>query len=138
MGIEPISSQFGGMAVAGATVSQATPDTRVDQGGVARTEAPAKVETRPHETEGSATKAKVKDDEDERKQLDTLLEKMNIVMNTMDIQARFSVHEATKRVMVKVVNMETGRVIREIPPKKLLDMVSQMMELVGLLVDERA
>jgi flagellar protein FlaG len=75
---------------------------------------------------------------DERSKVDELLKKMNIVMNAMDILARFSIHEATHQVMVKMVNVETGLVIREIPPLKVLDMVAKMQEMVGLLVDERA
>lgn len=75
---------------------------------------------------------------DERSKVEELLKKMNIVMNAMDIQARFSIHQATHQVMVKVVNIETGQVIREIPPQKVLDMVAKMQEMVGLLVDERA
>jgi flagellar protein FlaG len=39
--------------------------------------------------------------------------------------------------MVKVIDENTGEVIREIPPKKILDMVANMLELAGLLVDER-
>lgn len=74
----------------------------------------------------------------ERESLRAVLDKLNIVMNALDIQAKFSVHEATKQVMVRVVNVESGKLIREIPPQKILDMTAQMMELVGLVLDERA
>ncbi|MDI6869879.1 MAG: flagellar protein FlaG [Bacillota bacterium] len=74
----------------------------------------------------------------DKEQLQAVLDKLNIVLNALDIQARFSVHEATKRVWVRVVNVETGKLIREIPPKRILDMAAKMMELVGLLLDERA
>lgn len=74
----------------------------------------------------------------DREHLKALLDKLNIVMNALDIQAKFSVHEATKQVMVRVVNVESGKLIREIPPQKILDMAAQMMELVGLVLDERA
>ena len=49
----------------------------------------------------------------------------------------FSIHDRTKEIMVKVFNKETGEVIREIPPEKILDMVAQIWELAGLLVDEK-
>jgi flagellar protein FlaG len=39
--------------------------------------------------------------------------------------------------MIKVVDNETNEVIREFPPKKILDMIANMMELAGLIVDER-
>ncbi|HEX3010710.1 MAG TPA: flagellar protein FlaG [Syntrophomonadaceae bacterium] len=50
---------------------------------------------------------------------------------------QFSVHDKTKQIMVKVVDELTGEVIREIPPKKVLDMVAMTWEEIGLLVDEK-
>lgn len=46
-------------------------------------------------------------------------------------------HEATKTIMVKVINKDTGELIREIPPEKTLDLVAKMMEFAGILIDER-
>lgn len=46
-------------------------------------------------------------------------------------------HEQTKAVMIKVFNKETGELIREIPPEKTLDLVVKMMEIAGILVDEK-
>ncbi|MDQ0172420.1 flagellar protein FlaG [Paenibacillus tundrae] len=48
-----------------------------------------------------------------------------------------SVHEKTHDIMVKVLNRDTGELIREIPPEKTLDLVAKMMEIAGLLVDEK-
>lgn len=52
---------------------------------------------------------------------------------TLDI----SIHDKTHEIMVKVLNKDTGEVIREVPPERTLDLVAKMMELAGLLVDER-
>lgn len=48
-----------------------------------------------------------------------------------------SVHEKTHDIMVKVRNKDTGELIREVPPEKTLDLVAKMMEIAGILVDER-
>ncbi|CAH1209574.1 hypothetical protein PAECIP111892_03255 [Paenibacillus auburnensis] len=48
-----------------------------------------------------------------------------------------SVHEKTHDIMVKVMNKDTGELIREIPPEKTLDLVAKMMEIAGILVDEK-
>lgn len=48
-----------------------------------------------------------------------------------------SIHEKTNEIMVKVIDIETDKVIREIPPEKILDLVASMMEMAGLIVDER-
>lgn len=48
-----------------------------------------------------------------------------------------SIHEKTHDIMVKVLNKETGELIREVPPEKTLDLVAKMMEIAGILVDEK-
>lgn len=48
-----------------------------------------------------------------------------------------SVHEQTNAIMIKIINNETRELIREIPPEKTLDIVGKMLEINGLLVDER-
>ena len=49
----------------------------------------------------------------------------------------FSIHEETKEIMVKVKDSETGEIIREIPPERVLDAVAKMWKLAGILVDEK-
>jgi len=59
---------------------------------------------------------------------------------TMALQKRsleFKIHEKTGEIIVKVIDSETKEVIREIPPEKILDMFASMLEIAGLLVDER-
>lgn len=65
------------------------------------------------------------------------VDKMNKVLEGSNRRFEFSVHEKTHGIMVKVVDNITNEVIREFPPKKILDMVANMMELAGLIVDER-
>ncbi|WP_339799080.1 flagellar protein FlaG [Paenibacillus sp. FSL R5-0744] len=48
-----------------------------------------------------------------------------------------SIHEKTHDIMVKVLNKDTGELIREVPPEKTLDLVASMMEIAGILVDEK-
>lgn len=50
---------------------------------------------------------------------------------------RYSIHEPTNEVMIKVLNSDNGEVVREIPPEKILDLVAKLCELAGVLVDER-
>jgi flagellar protein FlaG len=65
------------------------------------------------------------------------IEKANKVALGRNTSFRFSVHEATKRISVKVLDKETNEVIREIPPEKVLDMVARMWEMAGIIVDEK-
>jgi flagellar protein FlaG len=48
-----------------------------------------------------------------------------------------SVHEKTNRLQVKIIDMDTNEVIREIPPEKTLDLFAKLLEMAGILVDER-
>lgn len=52
-------------------------------------------------------------------------------------RCEYSYHEKTKRVSIKVLDDETGEVIREIPPEKSLDMLQKMWEMAGIMVDEK-
>lgn len=49
----------------------------------------------------------------------------------------FSVHKETKQILVKVLNKETGELIREIPPEKNLDLIAKIWEMAGIIVDEK-
>jgi len=49
----------------------------------------------------------------------------------------YRVHEETNRIMVKIIDSDTDEVIREIPPEKTLDIFAKVLELAGLLVDEK-
>ena len=63
--------------------------------------------------------------------------RMNKMLEGTSRRFEYSVHDKINGIMVKVIDENTGEVIREIPPKKILDMVANMLELAGLLVDER-
>jgi len=65
-------------------------------------------------------------------------EDFNQAFTLFDIQAKFSIHEATGSIIVDVIDTRTGDVIREIPPRELLDRWAQMMDIMGLFVDGRA
>lgn len=65
------------------------------------------------------------------------IEKANKAISGGMRKFEFSIHERTKEIMVKVIDSETDKVIREIPPEKILDLVATIWEMVGILVDER-
>ncbi|MFS0872190.1 flagellar protein FlaG [Paenibacillus xylanilyticus] len=50
---------------------------------------------------------------------------------------QISIHDRTQAIVIKVMNKETGDVIREVPSEKLLDVVAKMMELNGIIIDEK-
>ncbi|WP_369018110.1 flagellar protein FlaG [Thermatribacter velox] len=68
--------------------------------------------------------------------LQEIIDALNQFMRTLDIELRFQIHEPTHEVIARLINKETGEVIREIPPEKFLDMLAKLQELAGLFVDE--
>lgn len=72
--------------------------------------------------------------EDLKQAVDKLNKAMEIFNNN---EVRFSIHEQTKHMMIQVIKEDTGEVIAEYPPKKILDLVAQLQEMVGLIVDKR-
>lgn len=66
------------------------------------------------------------------------IESANKHFEIYDKRLEFSIHEKTKEILVKIIDSNTDEVIKEIPSEKILDMIANMMELAGLLVDERA
>ncbi|SHI81774.1 flagellar protein FlaG [Thermoclostridium caenicola] len=65
------------------------------------------------------------------------VEKANKTMAIQNRYLEFRIHERTNEIIVRVVDSETKEVIREIPSEKILDMFASMLEIAGLLVDER-
>lgn len=65
------------------------------------------------------------------------IEKAVSVLQGPTTRVDISVHAKTNDLMIKVYNKDTGDLIREIPPEKTLDMVAKMMEIAGLLIDEK-
>lgn len=66
------------------------------------------------------------------------VDKLNKFLEDENVHAEYSIHDKLRDVMIKIVNTDTKEVILEIPPKKILDMVAKMCEMVGILVDKKA
>lgn len=49
----------------------------------------------------------------------------------------FSIHEDTKRVIVRIYDMNTDELISEIPPEKFLDLIANIWKQVGLIIDKK-
>lgn len=70
-------------------------------------------------------------------QLIQAVDKANKSFEPFDRRFEISMHDKIKAVMVKVIDSKTNEVIREIPPEKMLDMVANMLEVAGIIVDKK-
>ena len=63
--------------------------------------------------------------------------KMNEMLEVNNNTSKFLFHEGLERYYVTVVDCETEEVVKEIPPKKLLDAFYEMQKMLGMIVDEK-
>ena len=72
-----------------------------------------------------------------REEVIDAIESANKEFIIYDRRFEFSIHEKTNQIMVKVIDVNSEEIIREIPPEKILDMVASMWEIAGIIVDEK-
>lgn len=136
MAIEPLGSIM--------TV-QAQPVQKVEAvQPVTGTEASAQAENVPDTKTVIVNKAEKKDNDNtndtrqnqaSNEQIKQAVDKLNKSMSNSE--AVFGIHEKTNRVTIKIVDKETKKVIKELPPEKTLDMIAKVWEMAGILVDEK-
>lgn len=91
----------------------------------------------PQETQKQAGEEAASGGQDELSQ-----EKIRKAIETINKQlshteCQYGFHEKTNRVMIKIVDKETDKVIKEFPPEETLEMIAKAWELAGILVDEK-
>jgi flagellar protein FlaG len=72
-----------------------------------------------------------------KEKLDEISKLLNFEMKARSTNLNFSVDEPTNRVVVKVINNDTGDVIREVPSEAILRVSKNIEALKGILFDGR-
>lgn len=75
---------------------------------------------------------------EEKKQFSEILDLVSDMMFGDEIHYEFQVHEKTGKIMSKLINTDTGEVVREIPPEKILDVIAGLWEIAGIIIDDKA
>ena len=75
-------------------------------------------------------------DQEKEDKIAEAMEKANETVRIFNPALHFTIHKETGRVMVQVIDTVNNKVIREVPPEKILDMIAKIQEMVGLLLDE--
>ena len=92
------------------------------------------LDTKQTSGEGPGSNAQ-QDQEKQHAQIKKAVEDIN--KKAVNSEAIFGIHEATNRVTIKIVDKDTKKVIKELPPEKTLDMIAKVSEMAGLMVDEK-
>lgn len=66
-----------------------------------------------------------------------LAEQIQKYLSEINISLSFDVDDKTHDIVVKIINRETGKLIRQIPPEELLKLRQKLEELVGVLVNKQ-
>jgi len=70
-------------------------------------------------------------------EVEGLVEEVDSFLESLSIKLSFEMSEDTEEPVVKVVDSETGDVIRQIPPEVLMKLREKMQELQGILFDQK-
>jgi flagellar protein FlaG len=87
------------------------------------------------QTPGEENNTQQQSQQQKNAQLKKAVEDIN--KKAVNSEAIFGIHEATNRVTIKIIDKDTKKVIKELPPEKTLDMIAKVWELAGLMVDEK-
>ena len=149
MTIEPISSvmtvQAQNTAAARNTVTKVTTEENPSEYNPANVKAADKIDQTTAVVENAQSKdqnntsADANSEQQQQvtnEQIKKAVEKLN--KNIMShSEAVFGIHEATNRITIKIIDKDTKKVIKELPPEKTLDMIAKVWEMAGILVDEK-
>lgn len=72
-----------------------------------------------------------------KEKIEEVIQGMNKFLEPTHTSLKFQFHEKLNEYYVSIVDDKTKEVVREIPPKKLLDMYAAMTEFLGLIVDKK-
>ncbi|WP_244403585.1 flagellar protein FlaG [Parageobacillus sp. KH3-4] len=95
--------------------------------------------------EGTALMQKIMEQQSERNEevqvsknkVEEVTNKLNEFLEIHNRSLKFILHEGLNQYYVQVIDSDTNEVIREIPPKKLLDAFYTMQKFLGMIVDEK-
>lgn len=88
------------------------------------------------ETKTKNNKGDNKDKKVSEKEISSAVDKANDLLND-STHLQFKIHKITKDIMVKIIDDKTGQVVKEIPPEKIIDMIANICETLGIFVNEK-
>ncbi len=81
--------------------------------------------------------ASKRDAQAENKRLISLIDDTNNKLKGIRRRCEYSYNEEVNRIAIKVVDADTEKVIKEIPPEEALETIQKLWEVAGILVDEK-
>jgi len=75
--------------------------------------------------------------EETKEKVKKAVDQLNHFLSGSSTHLKFQFHDRLKEYYVTIVDDQSNRVIKEIPPKRILDTYADMMRNIGFLIDEK-
>lgn len=72
-----------------------------------------------------------------KEEMEKVVNGINAFLRPANTHLKFEFHDELKEYYVSIVDDVTQEVVKEIPPRKLLDMYAAMTDFLGILVDKK-
>jgi flagellar protein FlaG len=73
----------------------------------------------------------------ERKEIERAVAQLEKMVAQFNRRFEISINKSINRIVVKVIDSESDKVIKEIPPEEIQHLAQKLQEMMGLLVDEK-
>lgn len=70
-----------------------------------------------------------------RDEVEEMVEGLKDLTQTLQTKLNFSINESTNDVVVKILEKDTDKIIKQFPPEELLELQEKMLDLTGFLFD---
>lgn len=69
--------------------------------------------------------------------IDNTISETNSKIKMSNTKLQYSVDKDTQRISIKIIDKDTDKVIREVPPEETLEAIKKIWEIAGIMVDEK-
>ncbi len=109
----------------------------MDVTGVSQTPVAGKISGVPKaESERLNLSKELKPSEISREDVEGMVEALKELTETLQTKLNFSVDAGTNSIVVKVIDKDTDKVIKQIPPESMLELQEKMQDLTGFLLSD--
>ncbi len=69
--------------------------------------------------------------------IDSTISETNSKIKMSNTQLKYHIDDETQRISIKIIDKDTDKVIREVPPEETLEAIKKIWEIAGIIVDEK-
>ncbi len=70
-------------------------------------------------------------------EIENIIKEMNRFVQIFNTKIAFEIDRDTRKTILKIVDVQTNEIIRQIPPEELLEISRRISELLGLIINEK-